>query len=312
MVKCKICDDEFESEQSLHPHLRKHKIRIAEYYQKFFPRRDLFSGDLIKFKNKDYYFSTDFNSRPNMKRWLNDQSPKNAREYTKNLFQARVEKKKLKYSPTQVELRTVMFPPIQCLNLIHGNYYKFCSELNLENRFSDTLPLSKNCLSEKISKDHLISVDSREQRPLKLSHPIEVRTLKFGDYTLDNPEAASNCYIERKSLSDFIGTMSGGLDRFHKEIQKAEEAEAYVVVLVERNLNECSVFNRLPYVSKKIKATPEYIFRNMREIIQKYKSVQFLFVKGRKEASEITKKILFSKGKCRDIDLQLAYDLKLL
>ena len=94
--------------------------------------------------------------------------------------------------------------------------------------------------------------------------------------------------------------------------EKAEEAEAYVVVLVERNLNECSVFNRLPYVSKKIKATPEYIFRNVREIIQKYKSVQFLFVKGRKEASEITKKILFSKGKCRDIDLQLAYDLKLL
>ena len=312
MVKCKICDGEFESEQSLHPHLRKHKIRIAEYYQKFFPRRDLFSGDLIKFKNKDYYFSTDFNSRPNMKKWLNDQSPKDAREYTRSLFQTRVEKKKLKYSPTQVELRTVMFPPIQSLNLIHGNYYKFCSELNLENRFSDTLPLSKNCLSEKISKDHLISVDSREQRPLKLSHPIEVRTLKFGDYTLDNPEAASNCYIERKSLSDFIGTMSGGLDRFHKEIQKAEEAEAYVVVLVERNLNECSVFNRLPYVSKKIKATPEYIFRNVREIIQKYKSVQFLFVKGRKEASEITKKILFSKGKCRDIDLQLAYDLKLL
>ena len=64
--------------------------------------------------------------------------------------------------------------------------------------------------------------------------------------------------------------------------------------------------------TKKIKATPEYIFRNVREMIQKYKSVQFLFVKGRKEASEITKKILFSKGKCRDIDLQLAYDLKLL
>ena len=312
MVKCKICDDEFESEQDLHPHLRKHKIRIAEYYQKFFPRRDLFSGDLIKFKNKDYYFSTDFNSRPNMKKWLNEQSPKNAREYTKGLLQTRVERKKLKYSPTQVELRTVMFPPIQCLHLIHGNYYKFCSELNLENRFSDTIPLSKSCLSEKISKEHLICVDTREQRPLKLSHPIEVRTLKFGDYTLDNPEVAGNCYIERKSLSDFIGTMSGGLNRFHKEIQKAEDAGAYVVVLVERGLNECSVFNRLPYVSKKIKATPEYIFRNVREVIQKYKSVQFLFVNGRREASEITKKILFSQGRCRDIDLQLAYDLKLL
>ena len=312
MVKCKICDDKFESEQDFHPHLRKHKIRIAEYYQKFFPRRDLFSGDLIKFKNKDYYFSTDFNSRPNMKRWLNEQSSEGAREYTKLLLKGRVERKKLKYSPTQVELRTVMFPPIQCLHLIHGDYHKFCSELNLKNRFSNTLPLSKNCLSEKISKEHLICVDTREQRPLKFSHPIEVRTLKFGDYTLDDPEVAGNCYIERKSLSDFVGTMSGGLNRFHKEIQKAEDAGAYVVVLVERSLNECSAFNRLPYVSKKIKATPEYIFRNVREVIQKYKSVQFLFVKGRREASEITKKILFSKGKCRDIDLQLAYDLKLL
>ena len=181
MVKCKICDDKFESEQDLHPHLRKHKIRIAEYYQKFFPRRDLFSGDLIKFKNKDYYFSTDFNSRPNMKRWLNEQSSEGAREYTKGLLQTRAERKKLKYSPTQVELRTIMFPPIQCLHLIHGDYHKFCSELNLKNRFSDALPLSKNCLSEKISKEHLICVDTREQRPLKLGHPIEVRTLKFGD-----------------------------------------------------------------------------------------------------------------------------------
>ena len=44
---CKICEAEFPSEKSLHLHLRKHKIRIVEYYQTHYPRHDLHDNSII-------------------------------------------------------------------------------------------------------------------------------------------------------------------------------------------------------------------------------------------------------------------------
>ena len=107
--------------------------------------------------------------------------------------------------------------------------------------------------------------------------------------------------------------MSGGFDRFRNEIDKAGKAGAYLIVLIERKLNECMAFNRLPYVSKKVKVTPEYVFRNVRDLLQEFVDLQFLFVNGREEASRVCKKILFDTNcSSRDYDLQLAYDLKVL
>ena len=60
--KCKACGKEFETERRLHGHLKAHKLRVAAYYQKYYPRYDLYNNKIIKFKSKDYYFSTDFNS----------------------------------------------------------------------------------------------------------------------------------------------------------------------------------------------------------------------------------------------------------
>ena len=62
MVSCKVCQKEFENDASLHRHLRAHSLRKVEYYQKYFPRYDLHTGDIIKFKSKEQYFSSDFNS----------------------------------------------------------------------------------------------------------------------------------------------------------------------------------------------------------------------------------------------------------
>jgi hypothetical protein len=71
-------------------------------------------------------------------------------------------------------------------------------------------------------------------------------------------------------------------------------------------------FQYLDYVSKKIKVTPEFVFFNVRELIQKYSNVQFLFVDGRADCVKIMKKIFFSNGEYKKYDLQLMYDLKLL
>ncbi len=38
---CKIDGKKFETEKQLHMYLRKYKMRMAEYYQKYYPRRDL-------------------------------------------------------------------------------------------------------------------------------------------------------------------------------------------------------------------------------------------------------------------------------
>ena len=157
-----------------------------------------------------------------------------------------------------------------------------------------------------------IYVDTRAQQPLKFSMRTEIKNLKFGDYTFSYPSGSQGCHVERKSISDFIGTLSGGFKRFINEIERAGEAGVSLVVLVEENLNACRSFNYLPQVSKKIKATPEYIFHNVRYLIQAYPHVQFLFVNDREDASRIIEKIFLENTNYRQADLQYCYDNKIL
>tara|TARA_Y100000401_G_scaffold86599_1_gene71908 strand:- start:164 stop:679 length:516 start_codon:yes stop_codon:yes gene_type:complete len=167
---------------------------------------------------------------------------------------------------------------------------------------------------ENYTKDHLIYIDSREQKPLNISDfPTEVKGLKFGDYCLNDKSKTHNTYIERKSVPDLIGTLSSGLERFKNEINRAAEEEAYMVILVERKLEECLAFNRLSHVYKKnTRVTPDFIFHNVRDLIQEFPHIQFLFANGRKECVRIVKKLLLSDVLKDKFDLQLAYDLKLL
>ena len=65
MVKCKNCGKEFENDRQLHAHIKAHKLKVADYYHQYFERRDKYSGDLINFKTKEQYFSSDFNDRRN-------------------------------------------------------------------------------------------------------------------------------------------------------------------------------------------------------------------------------------------------------
>ena len=308
---CKICDKKFDSDRSLHAHLKAHEIRMVEYYQTQYPRYDKHDENIIKFKNKDQYLSADFNSRTNMRMWLKNQPKDKAAEYCKGLLSKRKDKKNLIYSPCQVELRSVMIPPIHFYNKAIGDYYELCESIDLKNKYSYINNIVYG--SEYDNPKHKIYIDTREQKPLKFKRETEVKTLKFGDYALSDKELTCNCYIERKSVGDFIGTMSGGLERFKNEIGRARDADAYLVILVEESLANCLSFNYLPHVYKKnTKATPEYIFRNVRDLIQEYPHIQFLFVHGRKKASEIIEKIFTCGCLYKKMDLQLAYDSKVL
>jgi hypothetical protein len=284
---------------------------MVEYYQQEFPRHDKHDGKMIRFKNKDQYFNTDFNSRTNLRIWLKTQPKDKVKEYCSGLLQKRIDEKSLQYSPTQVELRTLLIPPIQYYNELFGDYYKLCKSLGLKNKYIVANSIEER--SEWKKPEYKIFIDTREQRPLKFKNrDTQIMTLKFGDYAFSSKQASCNCYIERKNLSDFIGTMSGGYERFINEIKRAEEAEAKLVVLVEDTLNKALSFPFLPHISKKIKATPEFIFHRVRSLTQKFPHVQFLFVKGRVESSRVVEKI-FTCGCVYDkIDLQYAYDMGML
>lgn len=306
MVNCKLCNVNFETEKSFHSHLKSHKLRMVEYYQKYEPRYDLLTGELINFKNKDYYFSNDFNNKNSMKKWLSQQTPESQKEYLIKLLNQRKEKHKIIYAPSEVELRSVTSPPIPYYHNLFSDYYKLCCDIGLKKKYE----YPKEKLKYEIKDGFKIFIDTREQMPLVIDYPTEIKGLKFGDYAINDPE--NKCYIERKSISDFIGTMSGGYERFCREIERSVAAEASLIVLVERPLQECLSFQYLNYVSKKIKVTPEFVFFNVRELIQKYTNVQFLFVDGRQECVRVMKQIFFSSGEFKKYDLQLMYDLKLL
>jgi hypothetical protein len=69
-----------------------------------------------------------------------------------------------------------------------------------------------------------IIIDTREQNPwafdMTLAN-VRIGTLKTGDYALDGDAGFA---VERKSLDDFLGTISTGWERFQREIYRAKEA----------------------------------------------------------------------------------------
>ena len=310
--KCKVCGQEFETERKLHSHLKKHDLRVAAYYQKYYPRYDLYDGKIIKFKSKDYYFNTEFNTRTNQLKWLDSLPKEEAESYLKKLLIDRKEKKNLIYSPCQVELRSTPIPSIISYEKKIGNYYKFCESIGFQNKYESIDNIAVGS-SPSEDKDIKVYVDTREQLPLKFNIPTESKGLKFGDYALSDKSLTCNCYIERKSLADFISTISvQNYERFCREIERAAENEANLIIVVEESLTNALSFPFLPHISKKIRVTPEFIFHQVRDMIQKYDHIQFLFVKGRKESVRVIEKIFFSSCIYKKIDLQLAYDKKIL
>ena len=309
---CKACGKEFETDRQLHAHIKVHDLRVVGYYQKYYPRHDLHSKEIIKYKTKEQYFSTDFNSRTNMRLWLKNRDVAEAKEYCEKALLERKEKKDLTYTPSQVEMRTVLIPPIQYYDEIFGNYYHFCESLGFKNKYEK--PTEMVIGKEYEKPQYSIHVDTREQLPLKFNdYPTEIKTLSVGDYTFSEPRLTCNCYIERKSLADFISTLSvKNFERFENEIIRAKEMEANLIILVEDTLSNATKFKYLPHISKKIKVTPEYIFHNVRYLIQKYPHIQFLFAKGRIESKRVIEKIFFSGCSYKQIDLQYAYDLNIL
>ncbi len=300
-MKCLECSKEFTAEASFNRHLKAHKLSVAHYHQKYFPRRDLYTGELINFKSKDFYYSNDFNSRSNLQAWFKISSEQERKEYIIRYLKARKESKQLKYTPTQVELKTLMVPGINYLNGLFGCYYKLANSLGFLNKFKD-YNLDKSILKDVSNK--VIFADKREQRPLDFDLTTRNKSMSYGDYRM----AGCKIYIERKSLGDFWGTLTGGYDRFCREIERAQADDSYLVVLIEEDLKEVYNYPHRYQVRGRIHISPEVPLFNMREICQKYNNTQFLFAKDRNEASRLVQTIFSIDQQCRSVDLQFLHD----
>ena len=311
MVKCAVCGKEFETDRQLHAHLKAHKLRMAEYYQVYFPRYDKYDNKIIKFKNKEQYFESDFNSRTNLRMWLKNSTNQEVKDYCKSILIKRKEKKNLTYTPCQAELRSLVFPPIQYYNQIFGDYYKLCSELGFKNKH-------KNCgeitvASEWQNPEYEILIDTREQRPLRFKRNVKLMKLDYGDYAFSSSEASCKAFIERKAVGDFLATISGGYERFEREIKRSIEDDANLIIIIEQKLSSVLYFNHQRKghggrVYSKVKATPEFIIHRVRSMSQKFPTIQFLFVEGKRESARVIEKIFTSGCVHKKIDLQLAYD----
>ena len=304
-VICLIDNTEHECIEHLHIYLRKLKVTQEKYYTNFLNKRDLFTGDPIPFKDAEQYLNTSFTDKRHLKKWVKA-NPVAGKEWCINWLKKRIETKKLVFAPTQAELNSLSGPTMHYFETI-GGYNNICQSLGLKIRFN-----SSDIVYKSLPKDATLIIDTREQYPLDIKMQFKVDTVNTGDYAIADPYD-KKIYIERKSMMDFMGTLSKDLGRFNREIERAKENSAYLVVLIECPMADVV---SMDYKRKKMKhlaamkATSSHIFRNMREIMKTFENIQFLFVENRDAAAKAVIKIFELGESAKDIDLQYKYETK--
>lgn len=300
-LTCQICGQVFHKLKNLHIHVsRSEKITLANYYHKFFPRKDLFNGELINFSTFDQYFTTYFSSKQTMAAFFKkEKHNKKSIDIAKSMLLIRKNKNGLTLAPTQVELRTIVSPSIGgYLSLF--DYNLFCSENGLRPRLAyeqhDIQP---------INHDIKVIIDTREQQPFKFKKS-RLGKVDVGDYTAFGDWYSDVC-IDRKNINDFFSTFYTvkSYTRFKKELERADESGIYLFVLVEASIDTC-----LKYSSNfvKDKGFVPHTFKNVRSLLEKHDNLQFVFCKNRQDANEKCLKILSQGESAKKMDIQYLID----
>ena len=123
-----------------------------------------------------------------------------------------------------------------------------------------------------------ITIDTREQTPWHFppeSAVTTIGTLKTGDYAITGDDGFA---IERKSLDDFVGTISTGWERFERELMRMASWPAQVVI-VEGLLSELTFTTRqgevIPPAHSHYRITPQFIMKRIAELTMRGVSVLF-------------------------------------
>lgn len=296
-MRCESCQKECSSYTALHTHLTKeHKISQGDYYQFFFPRYDLFDGEKIIFKDRESYFKSDFNFKSNLFEWL--KANPQAKEYALKILTDRAAEKETTRYPSHVELKSLFSPSLMGFEKIFGGFGEFQQAAKVAGLTG--LGYEKPLLKE---GDMKISQDTREQYPLKFDLPVTVQKLACGDYCPDG-DFFCDLFIERKSLADLAGTLTQGLERFEREIERAANLGFYLVVLVECRFSDLEDYSPNNSFSRKISGA--YLLNKIRKLMNN--NIQFLFSSSRARSAELTEKIFRMGEQAKRVDLEFLKD----
>lgn len=272
-------------------------------------RFDLLTGEILECKSPESYHLQNFKDKRNMKKYflnaIENKTPEVIQEFIFNTYKGYIELKGLQYIPHFVETMTIKVLPhaITVDQYYDGGYSKLIKDLNAASflkydniNFPDISNLDPNIR---------IVQDTREKTPPKISYPIDIHKLDYGDYTIDRPN--QTVFIERKAAGDFLSSVSSNasFERFCREMERARNANKYIVILVENKFE--SVFYAQNFFVRK--ASPDFIMHRLRDLCRKFpKNLQVLFVDGRKEAAKMIPYLLYFDKEIMDIDLQFAYN----
>ena len=180
MIECKVCQECFINDKSLHAHLKKHDLYQAEYYCKYYPRYSYFYKKQIPFKNKKDYFQTEFLDYDEFIKWERSENPEIVKSKCVSMLKERIEEKNYHYAPFHNELKTLDLPNIDVFKKHFGSYNSVCKLMDKEPIFNKTLPKNFNKID--LSGETML-VDTREQDPLEFKKT-KIEKLFIGDYLI--------------------------------------------------------------------------------------------------------------------------------
>lgn len=295
---CELCQKEVKSFSSLHSHLTKeHKVSQSEYYQFFFPRYDKYNGEKIYFKDRESYFISDFNNKDNLFEWLKE-NYNESKDYSIKLLTNRAERKKDWRLPSQTELKSLFCPSLLGYEKIFGSFEKF-KETTIKAGFKGLdyeIPIFK-------SGELKLLQDTREQNPLQFEFPVTIQKLACGDYC-PSKDFFCDLFIERKSLSDLAGTLTQGIERFQREIDRAKNLGLYLVILTECRYKDLADYSPCNSFSRKINGA--FLLNQIRKLMNE--NIQFVFSSSRSRSVDLVEKIFRMGEQAKRVDLEFLKD----
>ena len=297
LFNCLECDKQFDSERSLHAHIKKHDIYLHDYFVKHFSRRNLLTNELLPFKNKDSYFEYDFCSINELYEWCEISNQETVRNYIKYKLASRIESRNLTLAPNEIELFTSFLPSIDIYKKYFKSYTYVCQEIGVKPMFSEKIP--DFFWNDDFVSDLTILTDTREQEPLFFLKQ-KLQKLDVGDYAiLDHFDYT---FVDRKSEQDFKSTLSkDNLERFKRELNRCRAMDCYLFVVIDADLKKLDEGNK----KSAHKSNMKYIYHNMRLLQHEYRDCcQFVFSGSRSNSEYLIPRILKGGKSIWDVDLQ--------
>jgi hypothetical protein len=298
--ECKECEAEFETEKALHAHLKAHKMYVADYYVKHYPRFNKLNGNPLPFKKKEEYFANDFINRSQLIKWCESAPDEEVKNYILELGKKRIERKKYKNAPFYLELLKRQLPDLDIYKKHFGTYTQACEAMGVKPIFYKSMP--KEFMN---NVEVEVLIDTREQQPLKFGRS-SILKLDFGDYTLGGDDF-TNTFVDRKSAGDFLSTFGGQVDRFRREMQRCVELDSYMYIVIEKSLE--AIEKEAVFAKGRRAPKLGWVFSNLISVQHEFAgNCQFVFTDSRKHSEEIIPKLLFLGNKLWDVDIQYFLD----